>query len=111
VASVSIAEFYKLNRPEGVNLKIRGAAQQLSKDKAIQRRYIQQKIKQFDNDKEAIQGLEIRRLRNLSIILPYTKEHLTDIYRLDNEPVTYNQLKYKFLKKLFPTESSAITFN
>ncbi|KAL9540500.1 hypothetical protein MBANPS3_009649, partial [Mucor bainieri] len=63
VTSVTIEEFHKLNRPKNVNLKIRGAAQQLSKDKAIQRRYIQiqQKIKQFDNDKEAIQGLEIRR--------------------------------------------------
>lgn len=111
VASITVQQFKQKNYPKSVNLKIKGAAQTLNETKRNQRSLIIHKIGQFVKDKQTIQNLELRRQRYLEEILPYIKNNLTDIHRLDNEPVTYNQLKYKFLKKLFPDASSAITFS
>lgn len=92
-------------------MKIRKAAKRLSESLILQRKNIKAKIAQLVKDKKSIQRLETRRQNYLQEILLYIQENLTGIYRLDNEPVTYNQLKYKYLKKLFPIESSAITFH
>ncbi|KAL9538227.1 hypothetical protein PS6_011609 [Mucor atramentarius] len=110
VATVTVQEFIKQkDHPKHIK---GGAAKMLNGTKRNQRRLIIQKIGQFVKDKQTIQSLELRRQRYLEEILPYIKDNLTNIYQLDNEPATYNQLKYKFLKKLFPDDvSSAITFS
>ncbi|KAL9537492.1 hypothetical protein PS6_011729 [Mucor atramentarius] len=100
VATVTVQEFIKQkDHPKNINLKIKGAARMLNETKRNQRRLIIQKIGQFVKDKQTIQSLELRRQRYLEEILPYIKDNLTNIYRLDNEP------------KLFPDVSSAITFS
>ncbi|KAL0138890.1 hypothetical protein V8B55DRAFT_1448933 [Mucor lusitanicus] len=96
IASVSIGQFKRQHYP---------------KDQKEKRKYIQEKVTQFIKDKSSIKNLEIRRRKNLVEILPYIKEQLTDIYRLENEPGTFKNLKHQYLKKLFPSESSAIIFN
>ncbi|KAF1799185.1 hypothetical protein FB192DRAFT_1450671 [Mucor lusitanicus] len=111
IASVSIGQFKRQHYPKDVNLKIKGASKQLSESKKKKRKYIQEKVTQFIKDKSSIKNLEIRRRKNLVEILPYIKEQLTDIYRLENEPGTFKNLKHQYLKKLFPSESSAIIFN
>ncbi|EPB81146.1 hypothetical protein HMPREF1544_12142 [Mucor circinelloides 1006PhL] len=76
-------------------LRIKGAARTLNKAKRNQKRVKTPTL--FGRDTSVHQRQPYQRF---------------NICRLDNEPVTtYNQLKYKFLKKLFPGVSSAITFS
>lgn len=71
---------------------------------------VQRKIKQLMKDLKSIKQLQERRKRYLSDIVPYIKNQLQHIYRVDNEPLTYQQLKNEYLKDLFPDDATAITF-
>ncbi|KAL7329728.1 hypothetical protein PS15p_204777 [Mucor circinelloides] len=84
-------------------IKIRGTANE-------RKLKVKRKIKQLTKDLKSIKQLQERRKRYLSDIIPYIKNHLYQIYRVDNEQLTYNQLKNEYLKDLFPDDATAIIF-
>ena len=84
-------------------IKIRGTAN----EKKLE---IKRKIRQLIKDLKSIKQLQERRKRYLFDIVPYIKNQLQQIYRVDNEPLTYQQLKNEYLKGLFPDDATAITF-
>lgn len=84
------------------SIKIRGTANERKLE-------VKRKIKQLIKDLKSIKQLQERRKRYLSDIVPYIKNQLQHIYRVDNEPLTYQQLKNEYLKDLFSDDASAVT--
>lgn len=84
------------------SIKIRGTANERKLE-------VKKKIKQLIKDLKSIKQLQERRKRYLSDIVPYIKNQLQHIYRVDNEPLTYQQLKNEYLKDLFSDDASAVT--
>ncbi|KAF1799700.1 hypothetical protein V8B55DRAFT_1579719 [Mucor lusitanicus] len=100
---------HEVNKTNG-SIKIRGIAKRDKNNSLGLQKDIQKKISKLCQDLVTIKHLQNRRKRYLEEILPYIKEKLFGIYRLDNEELTYNQLKNEYFKDLFPDDATAIAF-
>lgn len=86
---------YSKNINQGISIK--GRAKREADSKHTEKSNIKKIIKNYYIDKSKIKHLEERQDKSLKIILPYLRKQLVEIYRLDNEPNTFNHLKNNYL--------------